>query len=406
MLDAAQHGSGFPLVEIGAVVDAVRTTNPAVTTPDDEFIFVNLSAVDQDTKAITAPHRLLGSDAPSRARQVLKRGDVLVSTVRPNLNGVAIVSPDVDGAIGSTGFCVLRPAEGRLDSRYLYHWVRTPAFVEDMVRQATGASYPAVTDGTVRRSRIPAPPLGEQRRIAAILDEADALRAKRRAALAQLDEMAQAIFVEMFGDVRTNSRQWPMHPVAAFVAEFQGGKSLESDPDNDDAAYRVLKISAVTSGIFRAEENKPMPDGYEPPAEHFVRNGDLLFSRANTTELVGAVALVDDPPANLVLPDKLWRFVWRKPHLVDPLFVQALFQHPATREEIGRRATGTSGSMKNISQAKLLAMPAILPPLDLQLRFAERIACVQQSRRDHQQAAALTKSFFASLQQRAFQGEL
>ena len=253
---------------------------------------------------------------------------------------------------------------------------------------------------------LPLPSLAEQRRIAAILDEADALRTKRRAALAQLDEMARAIFVEMFGDLRTNSRKWPLSPVGSYVAEFQGGKSLEADPDNATARHKVLKISAVTSGVFRPEECKPLPDAYAPPAEHFVKPGDLLFSRANTTELVGAVAHVDATPPDLLLPDKLWRFVWRAPRRVEPLFVWALFQDAAVREEIGRRATGTSGSMKNISQAKLLSMPTILPPLDAQRVFVERLRSLNSQRAAHEAARAATDSLFASLQHRAFRGEL
>jgi hypothetical protein len=156
------------------------------------------------------------------------------------------------------------------------------------------------------------PPLEEQRRIAEVLDRAEALRAKRRAALAQLDTLTQSIFLALFGDPDENPKAWPIQQVSDYVAEFQGGKSLEAEGgENVAARNRVLKISAVTSTEFEPDENKPVPDSYEPPSDHFVRPGDLLFSRANTTELVGAVAYVERTPPNLLLPDKLWRFVWR-----------------------------------------------------------------------------------------------
>ncbi len=157
---------------------------------------------------------------------------------------------------------------------------------------------------------------------------------------------------------------------------------------------------------FRPTECKPLADDYEPPSEHFVRPGDLLFSRANTTELVGAVAYVEEAPPNLVLPDKLWRFVFREPHFVDPLFVWALFQTPVVRDEIERRATGTSGSMKNISQGKLLSLPTILPPLPKQKEFTSRLRDVQSLKASQSVFADEADALFTSLQHRAFSGTL
>lgn len=211
----------------------------------------------------------------------------------------------------------------------------------------------------------------------------------------------------MFGDSAANPNGWPVRPVSDYVTEFQGGKSLEAEGgENVVTRNRVLKVSAVTGMKFLADESKPVPDSYEPPQEHFVRPGDLLFSRANTTDLVGAVAFVDRTPANVLLPDKLWRFVWRQPALVESLFVWALFQTPLVRYEIGRRATGTSGSMKNISQQKFLGIQTIIPPLALQREFSQRVAAVEKLRSHHRRFLAELDALFASLQHRAFRGEL
>jgi type I restriction enzyme, S subunit len=132
----------------------------------------------------------------------------------------------------------------------------------------------------------------------------------------------------------------------------------------------------------------------------------LLFSRADTTELVGAVAYVDTTPANVLLPDKLWRFVWRQPVVVEPLFVWALFQTPAVRREIGRRATGTSGSMKNISQKKVFGISTILPPLSLEREFTRRVAALEKLKTAHHASLGEMDALFAALQHRAFRGEL
>jgi len=254
---------------------------------------------------------------------------------------------------------------------------------------------------------VPIPPIAEQRRIAAILDQADALRAKRREALAQLDSLTQSIFIEMFGDPVQNDRNWPAVSVSDFVAGFESGKSIVADDeDESDSPYRVLKISAVTSLEYKPEHSKAIPSDYTPPISHFVRKGDLLFSRANTTELIGATAYVNETPDNLLLPDKLWRFVWFDKPRAEPLYVRHLFQQAKFRQEIGQRASGTSGSMQNISQPKVLSIQVGLPHLHLQEIFATRIQSVEALKANHRAALQELDRLFASLQHCAFSGEL
>jgi type I restriction enzyme S subunit len=137
-----------------------------------------------------------------------------------------------------------------------------------------------------------------------------------------------------------------------------------------------------------------------------VRKGDLLFSRANTTELVGATVFVFDTPPNRVLPDKLWRFIWKNPSEVEPLFVWALFNHPKIRFEIGRRATGTSGSMKNISMEKVMSIRVPWPDIETQRRFARFTTEERELRNRMSSSKNDADNLFNSLVQRAFRGEL
>lgn len=385
--------------QIGELTGPVKTWNPS-RTPEAEFDYIDLSAVDNIRKVITTTTRTIGADAPSRARQLVTAGDVLVSTVRPNLNAVAVVPPELDGATASTGFTVLRPA-AQLNGRYLFHWLRSPTFVADMARKATGASYPAVSDRIIKESTLPAPSLDKQHRIAAILDHADTLRVERRRALAHLDALPQAIFHRMFGDPDDATAAVPFGDIAT----LSGGRNLVADDSSADSAYRVLKISAVTTGQFRPEESKPLPSDYTPPTTHLVRQGDLLMSRANTAELVGAVAYVHSTPDSLALPDKVWRFAWRDPHS-SPLFYQALMQTPTIRRRISRLASGTGGSMKNISKAKLDQMPVPHVEICRQQEFARLVCDVKQRRAKTVAAVATHDALFASLQTRAFKGEL
>jgi type I restriction enzyme S subunit len=265
------------------------------------------------------------------------RRHVLYGKLRPNLAKIAC--PDFAG-ICSTDIVPIAPGD-RLDRRYLLYFLRQPSMVAYAASRTSGINLPRISPSVLESFELPLPSLREQRRIADFLDRADAVRAQRRAALALLDSLPQAIFLDVFGSEREQQSRWQTVPVSAYVAAFQGGKSLEAEADDDvKTVNRVLKVSAVTGMTYRPHESKPVPDDYTPPADHYVKPGDLLFSRANTTQLVGAVAHVESTPSNLLLPDKLWRFVWHQPAVTEPLFVWHLFQSDAIRREISRRATG------------------------------------------------------------------
>jgi type I restriction enzyme S subunit len=391
---------------------AVADINPPLgvaPSADEAVSFLPMAAVDADhmdaVDTLTRPFHEV-----SKGYTPFLSNDVLVAKITPCFeNGkIAQAKPTHRFGFGSTEFHVIRSHNGELDPRYLAHFLRQPRIRIAGQRRMTGsAGQRRVPEHFLANLEIPLPPLPEQQRIAAILDAADALRAKRRAAIARLDELTQSIFLDMFGDPFADAHGWPVKPVSDFVAGFEAGRNLVAD-DEDDASspLRVLKVSAVTSLRFRPGESKALPLGYIPPAAHFVRQGDLLFSRANTSELVGATALVDIVPRNLVLPDKLWRFRWYEEPRADARFVQWLFRQPKFRFELGRRATGTSGSMKNVSQEKVLGIRVALPPLALQQTFGRAVNGVDELRRRQERAACGADDLFASVQQRAFRGEL
>jgi len=352
---------------------------------------------------ITKTEEMITPEALSETSlKLVPKGAVLVAMYGATVGRVGMLGID---ATTNQAVCHVVPNASQADSRFVFHALcaRLPEFVSKRV----GGAQPNISQQIIRKTVIPLPPLDEQRRIAAILDAADTLRAKRRDALAKLDTLAQSIFIEMFGDPVANERSWKEVAVSDFVAGFASGKNLvASDEENGESEFRVLKVSAVTSLEYRPDECKSLPEGYTPPSGHFVRSGDLLFSRANTSDLVGATAFVYDTPVNIVLPDKIWRFVWHEEPRVDPHFVWFLFRHHAFRYEIAKRATGTSGSMKNISQEKVLSICVGLPPLDLQRRFAQEVRRIRQSTQVAQTSLIQLDRLFVSLQHHAFHGEL
>lgn len=178
---------GWRWVKLGEVCEENTGVRNPGAKPDKEFRYVDISSVDSTRKRIVDAKTILGKDAPSRARQVILENDVLVATTRPNLNAVAIVPPELNNQICSTGFCVLRATE-RIVPAFLFAFVRHESFVKALSDLVKGALYPAVNDKQVKAETIPLPPLPEQKRIAAILNEQmAAVERARKAAEEELE---------------------------------------------------------------------------------------------------------------------------------------------------------------------------------------------------------------------------
>ena len=172
---------------------------------DEEFEYIDISSIDRKIKSIVSTREYQRGDAPGRAQQVVEEGDVLVSTVRPNLNAVAVVGKKQKlQRIASTGFCVLRPSANIL-SEYIFYCVQHDEFIAALVGVAEKAAYPSVTDDEVKNVSIPLPPLPVQREIVARLEkelgEADALAAKFKEVAENADAEFKAELDETFKNV-------------------------------------------------------------------------------------------------------------------------------------------------------------------------------------------------------------
>ena len=167
----------------------------------DELVdYIDISSIDNETKKVTGYQTMLFGDSPSRARNIVKKGSILVSTVRPNLNAVAMIEEDTPNIlVASTGFCVLDCKEN-VDNRFILNFCKSKPFIDAMVSQATGASYPAVSDKVVRTALVPDYTYEEQCNISEVLDKVSNVIERRKAELCALDNLIKARFVEMFGN--------------------------------------------------------------------------------------------------------------------------------------------------------------------------------------------------------------
>jgi type I restriction enzyme S subunit len=334
------------------------------------------------------------------ATTIVPEGTVLVTT-RVTVGKTAVASRPLCFSQDVTGVQIGSPAVASPHFlAYFLHSLR-----QKFLQRNQGSTIAGITRDNLTLERIPLPALSEQERIVSILRDAEIARLNHVSAERRTIELLPAFFTSLFGELSENSKGWPIVPLSEFVTEFEGGKSLPDEGSDVPGRPRVLKISAVTSGRFDPTESKSVPSGYEPPAHHFVKRGDLLISRANTEELVAATAYVEECPPNILLSDKLWRFVWRNPDQVSPLFMSAFFRDPYIRYKMSRLATGTGGSMKNISKKKLMSMRVPLPPYEVQQKFEAVCAEVRAIQRMMAESEA-AQELSASLLARAFTGEL
>lgn len=269
------------------------------------------------------------------------------------------------------------------------------------------AAIPGLNRDDAYRSKLMLPPLENQRQIAVALNKADALRLKRRATISLFDELITSIFDEIFGNPASNHRGWPMVALNDLLDQIDSGKSpVCRDRSARDGEWGVLKLGAISQCVFDASENKAISDIFQPSASLEVKSGDVLFSRKNTRELVGACAFVESAPPRLLLPDLIFRLVISDTRVLNPRFLQCMLVHPTMRAQVRNLAGGSAASMLNISKAKLRGLPIPLPPAPLQQEFAERARRILSSKSVHERALVELDALFASAQVRAFRGEL
>lgn len=388
---------------IGGLVSKCSTWNPA-SQGCGSFDYIDLSSIDKDSKSITEVVRYLCSEAPSRARQLVEEGDILVATVRPNLNGVALVGGEHSGMTASTGYCVLRPIQNKLDSNYLFHWVKTGVFVQRMIDVATGASYPAVSDAKVKASTIPLPPLAEQKRIAAILDAADALRAKRRESLAQLDTLLQATFLDMFGDCSEGVTIGELLAKGILLLHKDGNHGSLYPRANEFGESGIPFLSAKCiseDGDLLYGDVQYLSEGKARKLKiGWIENGDVLLAHNAS---VGKTCLYRGEYEEALIGTSLTAFR-PNPEALDSGFLLGALRSQGFQQQLISNMGQTTRNQVPITAQRRLTIP--IPPIDLQQRFATIVESVEQQKarlRDH---LAELDVLFASLQQRAFTGDL
>lgn len=390
------------LVKLGDVARINPTWDKAIQL-DDPVSFVGMASMsDEAGKTINEEPRTVSQ--VRKGFTPFRRDDLLVAKITPCFEngkiGRAAIQNDL-GA-GSTEFHVVRPGE-KLDAGYALHFLRRPAFrAAGELRMTGSGGQRRVPTSYVADTMIPLPPLDEQRRIAAILDKADELRAERREALAHLDTLPQSIFHSMFGDP-TKTVEWPRQPLRDVTSKVGSGAT----PRGGKNAYKGTEVALIRSMNVRDGElllkDLAFIDDDQARALQVVtvKGNDVLLN------ITGAsVARVCRAPKT-VIPARVNQHVCiiRPTPDVTPEYLERALLAPAMKAKLLGIA-GSGATREAITKQQILALDVPIPPLDLQQTFVARVAVVERLIELHRKHLAELDSLFASLQHRAFKGEL
>lgn len=374
--------------------------------PDGDVRLIQLADVGDGTY-IDKSSRFLTSQKARKLRcTFLRPGDVLVARMPDPLGRACIFPGDSKPSVTVVDVCIIRPNQERHDVRWLMHCLNAPDCRNQIADFATGTTRSRISRSNLGRIEIPLPPLVEQRRIAEVLDRAEALRAKRRAALAQLNTLTQAIFLDLFGD--PEARGWPMATIADIADSSPG--SIRTGPFGSQLLHSefvekgvaVLGIDNAVANEFRWGERRFISEAkYRELKRYTVHPGDVLITIMGTC---GRCAVVPDG-VPVAINTKHLCCVTLQPKKCLPSFLHAYFLlHPLARRYLDQTAKGAI--MAGLNMGIIKAMPIPIPPLPAQREFARRVAAVEKLKTAHRASLAELDALFAALQHRAFRGEL
>jgi type I restriction enzyme S subunit len=397
--------AGWKTKSLGEILLKTETVNPAAT-PDDDFEYIDVSSVSNETYEIEETQQLKGKDAPSRARRLVKAGDVIFATIRPTLQRIARVPASLDGQVCSTGYFVMRPYP-ELDAQYLFYSLFTQQFMSGMESLQKGASYPAVTDAEVRSQQISYPTLQEQHRIVTLLDEAfaDIATAKANAEknLHNAEVLFQSQLQALFNRPSSGRVQTTLGKATGGIFTGPFGSLLH-------------KHDYVENGIPLVNPAHISPFGIEPDyrktvsnetasrlANYIMRVGDIVIGRRGE---MGRCALITDVEDGWLCGTG--SFFIKPSNRCDAAYLVHLLRSEGCKQQLEKIAGGAV--MPNLSNTDLSNFVVELPSIDEQKRIVFQIELagqdIEKLKSIYRQKLTALDDLKKSLLHQAFSGQL
>ena len=306
-------------------------------------------------------------------------GDILVSRLPEPIGRACIIPDKSERMITAVDCTICRVNENIANREYICYFMQSQLYYNRLLGNVTGTTRKRISRKNLGNIELVIPTLNEQKAIVKKLNYLTKGINLRRKELEYLDTLIKARFVEMFGDIKVNPNGYQLIKMRNLIASCEAGWSgngIQRPKKENEIA--VLKVSSVTKGYFIPEECKVLDNQDNIKKYISPKKGDLIFSRANTREMVGATAITLEDYPKLILPDKLWRV--RFGDKVNVFYMKYMLSSKSIREQFSAVSTGTSGSMFNVSMEKFKSIEIPVAPINLQNQFADFVKQVNKSK--------------------------
>jgi len=362
---------------------------------DEVFDLYSIPAFDKRQPEVVEG-RAIGS-----TKQIVQPGDILLSKIVPHIRRAWVVGKERGNRIIASGEWITFRSN-RVDPAYLRHVLVGDPFHNQFMRTVSGVggSLLRARPAYVAKIKIPLPSLSEQRRIANVLDKAEELRAKRRAALAHLDALVQSFFLDSFGDPISNPKGANVVRLSEITTRITDG--VHQKPNYTESGVPFISVKDITTGTLQFEKCKFISlDDHRKFTRHCKpEHLDILYTKVGAT--YGRPAIIDTGrefsiyvSVCLIKPEK---------KLVDPYYLTAALGTVAVKSQADRKIKGIGVPDLHLDQIQNFLIP--LPRLDEQRNFARCIAAIEKMKIAHRSSLTELDALFASLQHRGFRGEL
>lgn len=314
-----------------------------------------ISSIDYETK-------------PSRADLLVNEGDIIVARMQAT-NKVLLIDKTNKDLIVSTGFLTLKPQE-RFDSTYLAHFFRSDIFQRQKDRYCSGATQKAINNGAFEKLLTPSYSLAEQNKIAEVLDCADTLRQKRKQSLQLLDEFLGAAFLDMFGDISSGKTKWTKKNLVDVSEVVSGVTKGRKFGHQKTVTIPYMRVANVQDGYINIKDLKYIEVLPEDVEKFRLRQGDVLLTEGGDPDKLGRGAVWTYEIENCIHQNHIFRVRVHSANEIIPIFLSALIGSVYGKKYFLRAAKQTTG-IATINSTQLKKFPVILPPIELQRKYAQ-----------------------------------
>jgi len=266
--------------------------------------------------------------------------------------------------------CALTPKDGHLDPRFLFHSLQ--AKIPELLRSRTGGAQPNISQGVIRSLKLRVPPLEEQKRIAAILDKADAIRRKRERAIQLADEFLRSLFLDMFGDPVRNPKGWPVVPLN-IVSDIRSGVTKGRLIRGICREVPYMRVANVQAGILDLSEIKTILATSDEISRYSLRSGDILLTEGGDPDKLGRGAVWQGQIETCIHQNHIFCVRIKNPDVLLPEYLSTLLGSELGKRYFLQAAKQTTG-IASINKTQLSGCPVLLPSIELQQQFQHLIS--------------------------------